>query len=125
MVVLLIVTACNRKQISQVAYYESIDKSNNNIVLSDVQTKLNYMGITEDYTKIEFFGVDMLDWGIDETDAEIVWGGSDGATSILDATHVAGRNVKVAIIDTGLDYLHEDFYETNITGINFFWIDGD
>ncbi len=121
-VVLLIATACSRRQISQVAYYESIDENNTNVVLKDVQTKLNYAGITDYSNKIEFFGTDTLDWGVDETDAEIVWGGFDGATSILDDDHVAGRNVKVAIIDSGLDYDHEDFYGKYIIGINYYWI---
>ncbi|MHA1817174.1 MAG: S8 family serine peptidase, partial [Candidatus Heimdallarchaeaceae archaeon] len=121
-VVLLFATACNRRQISQVAYHKSVDKSHTNIVLIDVQTMLYHAGIADCFSNIEFFGQDTLDWGVDETDAEIVWGGSDGATSILSGTHVAGRNVKVAIIDSGLDRTHRDFEDTYVIGINYVWV---
>ncbi|MHA1466332.1 MAG: hypothetical protein ACTSQ2_14675, partial [Candidatus Heimdallarchaeaceae archaeon] len=66
-VVLLFATACNRRQISQVAYHKSVDKSHTNIVLIDVQTMLYHAGIADCFSNIEFFGQDTLDWGVDET----------------------------------------------------------
>lgn len=46
---------------------------------------------------------DRLDWGVDRIDAELVWGGSEDATSV---TGNAGAGVNVMILDTGIDYNH-------------------
>jgi|GEM_PF-1585750 len=47
-----------------------------------------------------------LDWGVDRVDAEVVWGGSDGATSVTG--NIAGDGITVAVVDTGIDYTHPD-----------------
>ena len=57
---------------------------------------------------------DKLQWGVDEIDAEIVWGGYDGAVDVLPDKQ-AGDYVKVCIIDTGIDRDHVDL-DDNIKG---------
>ncbi|MGC9308868.1 MAG: S8 family serine peptidase, partial [Thermoplasmatota archaeon] len=58
-----------------------------------------------------------LDWGVDRVDAEIVWGGSDGALSVTG--DVTGDGVDVAVIDTGIDYTHPDLDANYAGGYDF------
>ena len=60
---------------------------------------------------------DDLPWGIDRVDAEVVWGGVQGATS-LTAESVTGEGVKVAIIDSGIDAAHIDLAGNYAGGVN-------
>jgi subtilisin family serine protease len=62
---------------------------------------------------------DRLDWGVDRIDAERVWGGSEDATSVSLLGN-GGQDMKVAIIDTGLDRDHPDL-AANIAG-GYNWI---
>lgn len=48
-----------------------------------------------------------LPWGVDRINAEIVWGDSEDATSVVLGNN-AGQGVKVAILDTGIDIDHPD-----------------
>jgi len=57
---------------------------------------------------------DILDWGVDKVDAEVVWGGIEDSKDVIPGA-VAGNGVKVAIIDTGIDMNHEDL-QGNIAG---------
>lgn len=66
---------------------------------------------------------DTLDWGVDRIDAEIVWGGSDGAMDIT--TDNAGTGVKVAILDTGIDYDHPDLDDNYAGGTDIINSDDD
>ena len=52
-------------------------------------------------------GNDLLDWGIDDIDAERAWGGFEDTYDVL-LNNPTGENVKVCIIDTGIDYNHPD-----------------
>ncbi|MHA1685435.1 MAG: S8 family serine peptidase [Candidatus Heimdallarchaeaceae archaeon] len=57
---------------------------------------------------------DQLDWGVNDIDAEVVWGGKQNAVDILSdvdpssGAGLTGEGVKVAIIDTGVDFDHPD-----------------
>ncbi len=66
---------------------------------------------------------DTLDWGVDRVDADIVWGGSDGALDVT--TSIAGSGVKVAVIDTGIDYTHPDLAAAYAGGYDFVNDDND
>lgn len=46
---------------------------------------------------------DFLDWGVDDINAEMVWGGFDGATDIIDG-NPSGDGVKILHIDTGIKF---------------------
>jgi len=48
-----------------------------------------------------------LTWGVDVLDAERVWGGKEDALTVASG-RVAGKGVRVAIIDTGIDAAHPD-----------------
>ncbi|MHA1668137.1 MAG: S8 family serine peptidase [Candidatus Heimdallarchaeaceae archaeon] len=50
---------------------------------------------------------DRLDWGVDYIDAEEVWGESENANDVL-IDHVAGRQIKIAILDSGIEGTHSD-----------------
>ncbi|MFW6111269.1 MAG: S8 family serine peptidase, partial [Thermoproteota archaeon] len=63
---------------------------------------------------------DTLPWGVDRIDAEIVWGGSEGALSV---TGNAGEGVQVAVVDTGVDYTHPDLDGNYLGGYDF--VNGD
>ncbi|MPZ24764.1 MAG: S8 family serine peptidase, partial [Dehalococcoidia bacterium] len=56
--------------------------------------------------------VNAIDWGVDQINAERVWGGAENAVNV---TGNAGAGTKVAVIDTGFDSDHPDL-EVNIAG---------
>ncbi|MBN1330098.1 MAG: S8 family serine peptidase [Candidatus Heimdallarchaeota archaeon] len=66
---------------------------------------------------------DTMDWGVDRIDAERVWGGTEDAVDVT--TNVAGYNVKVAVIDTGIDYTHPDLAPIYKGGYDFVNNDND
>ncbi len=49
---------------------------------------------------------DALQYGVNNIDAEVVWGGSQGATSVTPGQ--GGAGIRVAVIDTGIDCGHPD-----------------
>ncbi len=61
---------------------------------------------------------DELDWGVDDIDAERVWGGYDGATNVINP-NAAGKGVKVCILDTGIRAGHEDLWYNYKGGYDF------
>jgi len=68
---------------------------------------------------------DELGWGLDLINAEIVWGGFDGATDVT--TNIYGQGIKVLVIDTGLDYTHFDLDDNhnNIDSYDYYHGDSD
>ncbi|MEM2141733.1 MAG: S8 family serine peptidase [Candidatus Thorarchaeota archaeon] len=67
---------------------------------------------------------DTLDWGVDDVDAEVVWGGSENAVNVLPG-RISGNGVKVAILDTGIDYTHPDLSANYKGGYDFVSNDND
>ncbi|MBN1329336.1 MAG: S8 family serine peptidase [Candidatus Heimdallarchaeota archaeon] len=61
---------------------------------------------------------DTLDWGVDDINAERVWGGAENAVNVI-AGNTAGQGVKVAILDTGIDYTHPDLDANYKGGYDF------
>jgi subtilisin len=57
-----------------------------------------------------------LEYGVNNIDAEVVWGGSQGATTVIPGQ---GGGVNVAVLDTGVDCSHEDLAGGCIYGANF------
>ena len=60
---------------------------------------------------------DSLPYGVANIDAEVVWGGSQGATDVLAGQ--GGWGIKVAVIDTGVDCGHADLVGGCAYGANF------
>jgi subtilisin len=60
---------------------------------------------------------DTLEYGVNQIDAEVVWGGTDGATAVTPGQGGAGAHV--AVLDTGVDCGHEDFAGGCVYGANF------
>ena len=60
---------------------------------------------------------DSLPYGVANIDAEVVWGGSQGATDVLAGQ--GGWGIKVAVIDTGVDCSHADLVGGCAYGANF------
>jgi subtilisin family serine protease len=60
---------------------------------------------------------DSLEYGVNNIDAEVVWGGSQGATTVMAGQ--GGAGAKVAVLDTGMDCGHEDLAGGCIYGANF------
>jgi len=67
---------------------------------------------------------DTLDWGVDDVDAEQVWGGAEDAVDVVQG-NVDGSGVKVAILDTGIDYTHPDLDDVYAGGYDFVDDDSD
>ncbi|MGQ4871095.1 MAG: S8 family serine peptidase [Candidatus Thorarchaeota archaeon] len=67
---------------------------------------------------------DTLDWGVDDVDAEQVWGGGEDAVDVVQG-NVDGSGVKVAILDTGIDYTHPDLDDVYAGGYDFVDDDSD
>lgn len=59
---------------------------------------------------------DTLPWGVDQVNAEVVFGGSEDAK---DVTGTSGENVKVAVLDTGIDKDHPELVNNIYDGRNF------
>jgi subtilisin len=60
---------------------------------------------------------DTLEYGVNNIDAEVVWGGSQGATTVLPGQ--GGAGARVAVLDTGIDCGHEDLAAGCVYGANF------
>lgn len=60
---------------------------------------------------------DTLEYGVDNIDAEVVWGGSQGATTVVAGQ--GGFGARVAVLDTGIDCGHEDLAAGCVYGANF------
>ena len=60
---------------------------------------------------------DTLEYGVNKINAEVVWGGADGATAVIPGQ--GGAGARVAVIDTGVDCGHEDLAGGCVYGANF------
>ena len=68
---------------------------------------------------IKWIQEDEVDWGVDRIDADIVWGGYDGAYDVTGNGN-DGSGVVVAIVDTGIDYNHIELKHNYLsTGYDF------
>jgi subtilisin len=61
---------------------------------------------------------EVLPWGIDRIDAELVWNGTQGGHDVGLGRN-AGDGIKIAIIDTGIDYTHPDLANNVKGGVSF------
>ena len=60
---------------------------------------------------------DILDYGVDNINAEVVWGGAEDATNVIPGQ--GGAGIKLGIIDTGVHCTHEDLTPDCNFGANF------
>jgi len=60
---------------------------------------------------------DTLDWGVDDIDAEKVWGDGENAKDV-ETGNVAGEGIKVCLIDSGIDTDHDDLSSNYKGGID-------
>ncbi|RLG40104.1 MAG: subtilisin [Thermoproteota archaeon] len=60
---------------------------------------------------------EVLPWGVDRIDADLVWD-SDGDL-VVDSGANVGSGIKVAVIDTGIDYDHPDLADNVAGGASF------
>lgn len=84
-------------------------------------SKVYLSSVPLDITDVSYYSMpsrtdDLLTWGIDWINAEKVWGGIEDATDVT--TGYTGYGVKVGIIDSGIDYDHEDLDDNFIGGYN-------
>jgi subtilisin len=61
---------------------------------------------------------EVLPWGIDRIDAELVWNGTQGGHDVGLGRN-AGDGFKIAILDTGIDYTHPDLANNVKGGVSF------
>jgi len=73
--------------------------------------------ITQD-SKSKALTEDILDWGVDDIDAERIWGGEENAFDITFG-NTAGEGINVLICDSGIDYNHEDLDDNYVWGYNW------
>ena len=84
------------------------------------QVKYIYENVKNNVT---VFTNDLLTWGIDRIDAEDVWGDGENAVDVVEG-NPTGDEVKVCIIDTGIDYYHTDLNANYKGGYDFAPING-
>ena len=58
-----------------------------------------------------------VEYGVNNIDAEVVWGGSQGATTVIAGQ--GGAGARVAVLDTGVDCGHEDLAGGCVYGANY------
>jgi subtilisin family serine protease len=80
-------------------------------VLEQLVQRPEVILVEPDY-KVKASG-EILPWGVDRIDAELVWNGIEGGTDVV-AGRNAGNGINVAILDTGIDW-HPDLVE-NVKG---------
>ncbi|MBY8995162.1 MAG: S8 family serine peptidase [Candidatus Heimdallarchaeota archaeon] len=91
----------------------------------------------KDHNNASLDGNDELHYGVDNTQAERVWGGEENAVDVIPG-YPAGQGAKVAVMDSGIDYYHSDLNENYKGGYDFagynhindndpmdFWDDGN
>ncbi len=79
-----------------------------------------------DMTETTRYYYDTLDWGVDEIDAEKVWGGEEGDTDITSgSSYYTGAGVKLCVIDSGIDTDHDDLASNYQGGWDFYSNDND
>ena len=61
--------------------------------------------------------VETLEYGVNQINAEAIWGGAPDATTLL--VGQGGAGIKVAVIDTGIDCGHQDLAGGCVYGANF------
>lgn len=61
---------------------------------------------------------DLLDWGVDQIEAEQVWSGNEDGKDVIFSGQYTGEGIKVAIIDSGIDYTHPDLNDNCKGGYN-------
>jgi subtilisin len=61
---------------------------------------------------------EILPWGIDRIDAELVWNGTQGGHDVGLGRN-AGEGINISIIDTGIDYTHPDLANNVKGGVSF------
>ena len=67
---------------------------------------------------------DILDWGVDDIDAERIWGGEEDALDI-GSGNTAGEGINVMIADSGIDYNHVDLNDNYVWGYDWYDQDND
>jgi subtilisin family serine protease len=60
---------------------------------------------------------EVLEYGVNQINAEAIWGGAPNATTLIAGQ--GGAGVKVAVIDTGIDCGHQDLAGGCVYGANF------
>ncbi len=122
---LLIVPVLVTSNVSYNVSYTQIFNKSTKIVYSEWQAgqQTEYLYLQEKHSSIPmkekdslgiWYDEDTLDWGVDDVDAERIWGGEEDATSIsTEPGTITGNGIKVAIIDSGIDTDHYDFVEYN------------
>src|SRR5215510_9038571 len=60
---------------------------------------------------------DTLVYGVDNINAEVVWGDAENATNVIRGQ--GGAGIKVAVIDTGIDCGHPDLALNCVYGVNY------
>jgi subtilisin family serine protease len=60
---------------------------------------------------------DTLVYGVDNINAEVVWGGAENATNVIAGK--GGAGAKVAVVDTGIDCGHPDLTPNCVYGVNY------
>ncbi len=93
------------------AWFVDAIQKNSKIYLTSVPLDITNVSFNEMPSTTD----DFLTWGIDWINAEMVWGGTEDATDVS-TTGYTGYGVKIGIIDSGIDYDHEDLDDNFIGG---------
>ncbi len=119
-----LISAYSRTELSDTLFYENNEMNSPFFVIDKSVDVTRTHSLVQQTSSISAFS-DYLDWGVDDIDAERVFGGYEGATDL--GGDYTGAGIKIAILDSGIDKLsgsiHSEFIGKIAAEYDFYYGD--
>lgn len=116
--------AYSRTELSDTLFYENNEMNTPFFVVEKSVDVTRTHSLVQQTSSMSVFS-DYLDWGVDDIDAERVFGGYEGATDL--GGDYTGAGIKIAILDSGIDKqsgsIHSEFIGKIAAEYDFYYDD--